>query len=98
MAQYYGNFSAKTVTETCLNVPSSWTALPTTVQEGRQYLRVYNKGENKLYLSFDNTVASIKYRIAIGSGEMMDFPIQDNLILYGYSTGGSNRVIVQEFR
>ena len=98
MAQHYGNWSAKTVQETCLNVPASWTALPTTALVGREYLRVYNKGENKLYLSFDNTVASIKYRMAIGSGEMIDFPIQDNLTLYGYSETGSDRVIITEFR
>lgn len=98
MALNYGNFSAKTVIETCLNVPASWTALPTTSMGQRQVLRVYNKGEHKLYLSFDNTVATIKYRMAIGSGEMLDFPIQDNLTLYGYSETGSNRVIVQEFK
>jgi len=94
----YGNFSAKTALDTCLNVPASWTPLPTTALEGRQMLRVYNKGEHKLYLSFDNTVASIKYRLAIGNGEMIDYPIQDNLTLYGYSETGSNRVIVQEFK
>ena len=97
MSNFYGNYAFKNVTETCLNVPSSWTALPTTAMSKRQYLRVYNKGENKLYLSFDNTVASVKYRMAIGSGEMADYPVQENVTLYGYSTGGSNRVIVQEF-
>ena len=98
MAQNYGNFSAKTVLETCLNIPASWTAMPTTALTHRQVLRVYNKGEHKLYLSFDNTVASIKYRMAIGSGEMIDFPIQDNLTLYGYSETGSDRVIITEFQ
>jgi hypothetical protein len=95
----YGNFSAKTVAEECLNVPASaWTALPTTTLNGRYLLEVYNKGENKLYISFDNTVVSVKYREALGSGEMRIFPIQDNLTLYGQSTGGSNRVIVREYK
>lgn len=98
MALNYGNFSAKTVVETCLNVPASWTALPTTAMENRQMLRIYNKGEHKLYLSFDNSVATIKYRMAIGNGEMIDYPVQSNLTLYGYSETGSNRVIIIEFK
>lgn len=99
MPSIYGNFSAKTATETCLNVPASaWTALPTTAMSGRNLVEVYNKGENKLYFSFDNTVTTVKYRAAIGSGEMKIFPIQDNITLYGQSTGGSNRVIITEYK
>ncbi|KKK65180.1 hypothetical protein LCGC14_2976740 [marine sediment metagenome] len=98
MAQYYGNFSAKTVAETVVGVTTgAWTSLPTTALAGRHLVEVYNKGENKLYLSFDNT-AVIKHRAAIGSGETRIFPIQDNLTLYGRSQSGGNRVIVTEFR
>ena len=98
MAGVYGNFSAKTVTETKVDcVTSSWTALPTTALAGRNLVEVYNKGENKLYLSFDNT-AIIKYRAAIGGGEMRIFPVQDNLTIYGQSQGGGTRVIVTEYR
>ena len=94
----YGNFSAKTATETVIGVGTdAWTALPTTALMGRNLVEVYNKGENKLYLSFDNTTI-IKYRAAIGGGEMRIFPIQDNLTLYGRSQGGGTRVIVTEYR
>ena len=99
MANIYGNFSAKTVTETCLNVPNNaWTALPTTAMSNRNYVRVYNKGEHKLYFSFDSS-AAVQHRMAIGGGEMLDFPIQDSLTLYGRSGGtGSVRAIIQEFK
>ena len=98
MAQLYGNFSAKTVTETVVEViPGSWTALPTTALIGRQVLEVWNKGENKVYLSFDSA-ATLKQRIAIGSGEVRIFPIQDNLVLYGRSQGGGSRTIIVEYR
>ena len=98
MAQYYGNFSAKTAQETVVEVQTGgWSALPTTALEARNLVEVYNKGENKLYLSFDNT-AIIKYRAAIGGGETKIFPIQDNLTLYGRSQGGGTRVIVTEYR
>lgn len=98
MAIYHGNFSAKTVVETVLNVPAdTWTALPTTALSGRNLVEVYNKGENKLYLSFDNTTI-VKYRSAIGGAEFKIFPIQDNLTLYGRSQGGSTRVIITEYR
>lgn len=98
MANLNGNFSAKTVTETVVEVTSgAWTALPTTAQTGRNLLEVYNKGENKLYLSFDNT-ATIKQRAAIGGGEVRIFPVQDNVTLYGRSQGGGTRVIVTEYR
>ena len=98
MPAQYGNFSAKTVTETVVGVGTgAWTALPTTAQAGRTLLEVYNKGENKLYLSFDNTTI-IKYRAAIGGGEVRIFPVQDNVTLYGRSQGGGTRVIVTEYR
>ena len=98
MAGYFGNFSAKTVTETVVEViPGAWTALPTTAQTGRNLLEVYNKGENKLYLSFDNA-ATLKQRVAIGGAEFRIFPIQDNLTLYGRSQGGGTRVLVVEYR
>lgn len=98
MASLHGNFSAKTVTETVVEVTTgAWTALPTTAQVGRNLLEVYNKGENKMYLSFDNT-ATIKNRAAIGGGELRIFPVQDNLTLYGRSQGGGTRVIVTEYR
>lgn len=94
----YGNFSAKHVLETVLNIAAgSWTALPTTPMAGRHLVEVYNKGENKLYLSFDNT-ATIKNRTAIGSGEFRIFPIEDNVILYGRPHTGGDRVIVTEYR
>ena len=94
----YGNFSAKTVQETVVNLASgSWTALPTTALIGRHLLYVYNKGENKLYLSFDNT-AAIKQRDAIGNAEFEFFPVQDNLTLYGRTGSGGTRVIVREYR
>ena len=98
MALNFGNFSAKTVVETKVDVATgSWTALPTTALSGRNLVEVYNKGENKLYLSFDNT-ATLKNRAAIGGGEIRIFPIQDNLILYGQPQGGGTRVIVTEYR
>ena len=99
MSNTYGNFSAKSVTETCLNVPNNtWTALPTTAMSNRNYIRVYNKGEHKLYFSFDSS-AAVQHRMAIGGGEMLDFPIQDSLTLYGRSGGtGSVRAIIQEFK
>ena len=98
MAAQYGNFSAKTVTETVVGVGTgAWTALPTTAQAGRTLLEVYIKGENKLYLSFDNTTI-IKYRAAIGGGEVRIFPVQENVTLYGRSQGGGTRVIVTEYR
>ena len=95
----YGNFSAKTVTETMVNCPNnSWAALPTTAMAQRQVVEVYNKGEYKLYLSFDSS-AAIQHRSAIGSGELRIFPVQDNLTLYGRSGGaGSVRVIVAEYK
>ena len=98
MPDLHGNFSAKSVTETVLNVSSNtWTALPTTAKSGRALVEVYNKGEYKLYLSFDNT-ADIRHRGAIGSGEMRIYPIQDNITLYARSNAGSDRVIVTEFK
>lgn len=99
MANIYGNFSAKSITETCVNVPSNtWTALPTTAMGDRNYVRIYNKGEYKLYLSFDSS-AAVQHRMAIAGGDMIDFPIQDTLTLYGRSGGtGSVRVIIQEFK
>lgn len=99
MPALHGNiFSARSVTETVVNVPpNEWVGLPTTAMSGRAQVEVYNKGENKLYLSFDSTTI-IKYRAAIGGGEVRIFPIQDNLTLYGRSQGGSTRVIVTEYK
>ena len=98
MADLYGNFSAKDVTETVVAVGTgAWTALPTTALTGRHLVEVYNKGENKLYLSFDNTTI-IKFRAAIDGAEFKIFPIQDNRTLYGRSQGGGTRVIVSEYR
>ncbi|MCH7761151.1 hypothetical protein IIA15_07115 [candidate division TA06 bacterium] len=98
MANLYGNFSAKTATETVLNVPANtWTALPATAATGRALVEVFNKGENKIYFSYDST-AIIKHRAAIGSGEMRIFPIQDSLVLFGRAQSGSSRVIVTEYR
>lgn len=98
MAGVYGNFSAKTTAETVVEVTTpTWSALPTTALTGRNLVEVYNKGENKLYLSFDNT-ATLKQRAAIGGGEFKIFPIQDNVTLYGRSQGGGTRVIVTEYR
>ncbi len=94
----YGNFSAKTAAETVVSVGTAgWTALPTTALAGRHLVEVYNKGENKLYFSFDNT-AIIKRRSAIGGSEFKIFPIQDNLTLYGRGQAGGTRVIVKEYR
>lgn len=98
MAGVYGNFSAKTVTETVVEVTTgTWTALPTTALADRNLVEVYNKGENKLYLSFSDT-ATVKQRAAIGGAEFKIFPIQSNLTLYGRSQGGGTRVIVTEYR
>ena len=102
----YGNFSAKTVAETRVDVPgNAWQLLPTTNLVDRHYVEVFNKGENKLYLSFDNvdsdgTIRSVKDRGAIGGGEIKGFPIQDNLTLFGRSDPnvGGTRVIVTEYR
>lgn len=93
----HGNFSAKSVTETVINASTTWTALPTTAMSGRALVEVANKGENKLYFSFDNT-AAIQHRFAIASGSFRIFPIQDNLVLYGRSQTGSTRVIVTEYK
>jgi len=99
MPNLHGNFSAKSVTETVLNVPANaWTALPTTAMSGRALVEVTNKGEHALYLSFDNST-NIRYRSGIKTGMTRIYPIQDNLILYGKSGGaGSVRVVVTEYK
>ena len=98
MPNLHGNFSAKSVTETTMNVPSNaWIALPLTATSGRSLVEVWNKGETKLYFSFDNT-AAIQNRAAIGSGSFRIFPIQDNLILYGRSHSGGTKAIVVEYK
>jgi len=100
MPGLHGNtFSARSVTETAVNVPSNtWTPLPTTAKSGRALVEVVNKGEHSLYLSFDNT-AAIQHRAGIKTGMVRIYPIQDNLILYGKSGGaGSVRVIVTEYK
>ncbi|MFA5038041.1 MAG: hypothetical protein WC479_12795 [Candidatus Izemoplasmatales bacterium] len=99
MANLHGNFSAKTVVETAVNCPNNvWTALPTTALNGRNYMEVYNKGEYKLYLSFDSS-AAVQHRTALGGGELRGVPVQDNLTLYGRSGGaGSVRAIITEYR
>ena len=99
MPVLHGNiFSAKSVTETVLNVPANaWEALPTTAMSGRAQIEVHNKGETKLYFSFDNS-ASIRNRDAIGSGSFRIFPIQDNIILYGRSHSGGTKAIIREYK
>ncbi len=98
MPNLHGNFSAKSVTETVMNVPSNaWVALPPTTAGGRTLVEVHNKGETKLYFSFDNTVA-INNRAAIGSGSFRIFPIQSNLTLYGRSHSGGTKAIVVEYK
>ena len=98
MSNLYGNFSAKTTVETVVSVPgNAWVALPTTALPGRNLVEAYNKGENKLYFSFNNTI-TIKHRAAIGGAEFKIFPIQDNVTLYGRSQGGGTRVIVTEYK
>jgi len=99
MSNIYGNFSAKTALETVLNVPNNtWTALPTIALTGRNYVEVLNKGEYDLYFSFTSD-AAVQHRIAVNTGILRGFPIQDNLTLYGRSGGaGSVRVIVVEYR
>ena len=100
MANLYGNFSAKTVVETKVDiVQGTWTALPTTALAGRQLVEVYIKAptQRKVYFSFDNA-ETLKNRAAIGGGEFRIFPIQDNLTLYAQSHGGSARLIVTEYR
>jgi len=99
MPNLHGNFSAKSVTETVLNVtPNAWLALPTTAMSDRALVEVTNKGEHALYLSFDSD-AIIKHRSGIKTGMTRIYPIQDNLILYGKSGGaGSVRVVVTEYK
>src|SRR3990167_5406924 len=98
MAQYYGNFSAKTVQETKVDVGTgSWTALPTTALAGRGMIEVFNRAENTLYLSFSSTTA-VKDAMAIGPGDSKAFPVQDNLTLYGRGRQGGCRVVVFEYR
>ena len=99
MPTLHGNvFSSKSVTETVMNVPSgSWVALPATAMSGRALVEVHNKGETKLYFSFDNTI-SHRDRAAIGSGSFRIFPIQDNLILYGRSHAGGTKAIIVEYK
>ncbi len=98
MPNLHGNFSAKTAVETVLNVPdNTWTALPTTAMGDRNLVEVFNKGENRLYFSFDSTTI-IKFRSAIGTGEFKMFPIQDNVILYARSHSGGTRAIITEYK
>jgi len=98
MPNLHGNFSAKSVTETVVNVPSNtWTALPTTAKSGRALVEVTNKGEVALYLSYDNT-ADIRHRAGIKTGMVRILPIQDNLILYGRAVSGSVRVVITEYK
>lgn len=94
----HGNFSAKSVTETVVNVPGNvWVALPTTAMGGRALVEVHNKGENKMYFSFSDT-ATLKERWAIGTGSFKTFPIQDNLTLFGRTAAGSSKAIVTEYK
>ena len=98
MPNLHGNFSARTAIETVMNVPANqWVPLPASTQGGRTLVEVWNKGETKLYFSFDNT-AAIANRAAIGSGSFRIFPIQDNLILYGRSHSGGTKAIVVEYK
>lgn len=100
MPNTYGNFSAKSVTETrVVATANAWTALPTTAMGGRALVEVYNKDSKKLYFSFDNS-AGVKERYAIDGGEFKAFPIQDNVTLYGRGdpNAGSCRVIVTEYK
>ena len=98
MPQFHGNFSAKSVVESVINVPTgSWTPIPTTAMEGRNLIEVHNKGENKIYFSFDNS-ATLKSRWAIGTGSFKTFPIQANLVLYCRTASGSSKVIVTEYK
>ena len=98
MPNLHGNFSAKTVTETSMNVPeNAWVALPATTASGRILVEVYNKGESRLYLSFQDS-GSVKFRSAIGTGEFKMFPIQDNVILYARSHSGGTRAIITEYK
>ena len=106
MANSYGNFSAKTVTHTCMNIPNNaWTAVPTTAMEHRQLLEVYVKDENKVYWTFAESatlaaLVSYKEREALGGGEVRIFPVQDNLTLYLKSNPntGSSKVVITEYK
>lgn len=99
MPNLHGNFSAKSATETVLNVtPNAWSALPATAMSGRALVEVTNKGEHALYLSFDDD-AVIKHRSGIKTGMTRIYPIQADLILYGRSGGaGSVRVVITEYK
>lgn len=108
MPVLHGNtFSAKSVTETAVNVASNtWIKLPTIAMEGRASVEVLNKGEKILYLSFTNVdsagnTLAVQFRGAIKTGQFKIFPIQDNLTLYGRSdpnAGGSTRAIITEYK
>ena len=98
MANTYGNFSAKTVQETKVDVGTgAWTALPTTALAGRNLVEVFNRGENDLYLSFSDA-SSIREVVAIARNTTKIYPIQDNITLYGRGRQGGVRVIVTEYR
>ena len=98
MSNNYGNFSAKTVQETKVDVGTgAWVALPTTALAGRNLIEVFNRGENDLYLTFDNT-KPVKECIAIARNTTRAFPVQDNLTLFGRGRQGGNRVVVTEYK
>ena len=99
MPNLHGNFSAKSATETVLNVtPNAWAALPTIPMGGRALVEVTNKGEHALYFSYDSD-AVIKHRAGIKTGMTRIFPIQEDLVLYGRSGGaGSVRVVITEYK
>ena len=98
MPNLHGNFSAKSVTETVVNVPGNlWIALPTTAMSGRALIEVHNTGEHKMYFSFSST-ATLKQRWAIGTGSFKTFPIQDNVTLFGRTAGGSSSAIITEYK
>ncbi len=98
MPQTYGNFSAKTVQETKVDVGTgAWVALPITALAGRNLIEVFNRGENDLYLTFDNT-KPVKECQAIARNTQKGFPVQANLTLFGRGRQGGVRVIVTEYQ
>lgn len=96
MSSAYGNQCARRVTETKLDITTTWTALPTTAMTGRQWVEVFNRSSKKVFLSFSSD-SNVKFVKALGPGDYKIEPIGDSLTLYARTPSGGARLIVTEY-
>jgi len=81
-------------------IPSTaWTALSygDTNAKSRKYIGVFNRSENKLYVTTDSS-ASVTEARAIRAGGERIFPYSDKVTLYGRCgvSGNSSKVVITE--